>query len=298
MSTSALHPSRGTAFAVAVLAVAALAAPGRAAAGYGWPVAPFHAQHPVRAYFGDPRIGRDHGPVTRSLHFGIDIAAANGTPVYPVASGQISIHPLHPDVVLVASAGVTFEYWHIVPAVRGGSAVAGQTVLGHVERPWGHVHFSERHGSTYVNPLRPGAIAPYRDGTPPTIVSVRRLRESLVVEAYDTTPLAVPPPWAGLPVAPALVEWRTGGSWHAAVDFRDALPATSFEGVYGAGTRQNHVRQPGRYRYVLRGAPVNADVEVRVADTAGNATTATYPTDEPANASARLAATKASTPGP
>src|SRR5918992_5831090 len=48
-------------------------------AGYGWPVKPFDRQHPVRGYFGDPRIGGAHG-TSKQFHFGIDVSAPNGTP--------------------------------------------------------------------------------------------------------------------------------------------------------------------------------------------------------------------------
>ena len=50
---------------------------------YGWPVKPFHRQHPVRAFFGDPRIGgRSH-----SFHFGVDVSCPDGTPVYSTYLG-------------------------------------------------------------------------------------------------------------------------------------------------------------------------------------------------------------------
>ncbi len=256
---------------------------------YGWPVKPFHQQHPVRAYFGDPRIGTDgHGGQSRTLHFGVDVSAPNGTPVYAVTSGRISLHPLHPsEVVLVESGGVTYEYWHIVPAVRSGYAVAYRTVLGRIEKPWAHVHFAERHGSTYVNPLRPAALAPYRDVTAPAVraLVVRHDRGGgldLVADAFDTTPMAVAAPWNDKPVAPALVEWRlhrkgaATTAWSAAVDFRTILPRCSFDTVYDAKTSQNYASTTGDYRFVLvhgwHGAGTYV-LDVRVADTAGNTAT-------------------------
>src|SRR5215212_10664471 len=72
----------------------ALAASANASA-YPWPIKPFHQQHPIRANFGDPRTrfwntmltdGLE-GPGLFQFHNGIDIAAAEGTPVYPVLSG-------------------------------------------------------------------------------------------------------------------------------------------------------------------------------------------------------------------
>ncbi len=90
---------------------------------YGWPVKPFHRQHPVRGYFGDPRVGPDDdGTIHRTFHFGVDVAAPHGTAVYATASGVAAGNSLHPDVVrIMAGNGVEFSYWHIAPAVRPAS---------------------------------------------------------------------------------------------------------------------------------------------------------------------------------
>jgi len=276
MTTSAPHPFRAAALAAVAIAAVALLAPGRATAAYAWPVKPFHVQHPVRGYFGDPRIGRSE----HALHLGIDIAARNGTPVYAVASGQIVFESWRPDVVYLRSGATVYAYWHVVPAVRSGYAVAYRTILGYVEAPWAHLHFAESVNGIHLNPLRPGALAPYRDPTAPTIRGVSADHGRVVVDAFDTTPLRVFPSWwADKPVAPALVEWRSGsGAWRVVVDSRTEL-AAPFSAVYGGTTRQNRPSVDGRYRFVLGSVSGFARVpslEVRVADTAGNAAVATF----------------------
>ena len=56
-------------------------------------------QHPVRGFFGDPRIA-NHGE-SRQFHFGIDISAPNGTPVYATLTGTAYIHPLHATTIVI-----------------------------------------------------------------------------------------------------------------------------------------------------------------------------------------------------
>ena len=250
---------------------------------YRWPLKPFGRQHPVRAFFGDPRIA-NHGR-TRQFHFGIDISAPNGTPVYATTSGRIWIHPLHATTIVVSAGnGVEHSYWHVVPAVRTGDrAVAHRTVLGHIEAPYGHVHFSESRIGRYLNPLRPGALGPYFDHTRPRVLSLEATNAAVVAQVADDTPLAVPRPWHDLPVMPAVVRWRLldrGGravsGWNVLVDFRSTIPAASeFDRTWAAGAMQNHVRAPGRYRLLLRSLEASAirgrQVEVAVSDTRGNA---------------------------
>ena len=257
---------------------------------YAWPVKPFRVQHPVRGFFGDPRIS-NHGQ-SRQFHFGIDISAPNGTPVYATMSGTAYIHALHSTTIaIVGRDDVEFSYWHVVPVVRSGQYVtAYETVIGHIEEPYGHVHFSEKHGDRYVNPLRPGALGPFSDETRPSVRSaVVDQSGELVVEAYDETPLAVPRPWHDLPVMPALVRGRildakgsTIQGWATLVDFRSTIPSASvFDEVWADGVMQNHVRAPGRYRLVLARdlPPGRYVVEVAVRDTRGNADRARFRLD-------------------
>lgn len=245
-----------------------LALPGAAHASYSWPLKPFDRQHPVRSFFDDPR---QEGTGPPSFHFGIDISARDGTPVYAVADG---VARLQPDAVaLVADTGDrTFSYWHVDPVVADLQHVTAGTELGTIKAGFGHVHFAELHGGAYVNPLRPGGIAPYVDSTSPTVVTLfaasgtRRLdlgalsgRVDLLVDAYDTPPAPLPaPPWNLTRVAPAYIRWRlvpfgaTSARWRTAVDFRSYLaPREKFANVYAPWTTLNRPDRPAHLVYFL-----------------------------------------------
>jgi len=288
------------------------------ASAYPWPIKPFHRQHPIRANFGDPRTrfwntmltdGLE-GPGLFQFHNGIDIAAAEGTPVYPILSG--TVHLIDGAAVLVRSPGRKFQYFHIAPTVHNGQHVVAQrTVLGHVIPAANHVHLTEIRGRRVWNPLAAGGITPYADRTTPQVASIfARPRSSLfpldpeltcgtvslIAAAQDTPPLRVPGTFAGYPVSPSFVTWslaRVGGLVYfptsPAVDFRTTLPAVhSFWNVYARGSYQNAPRfsnqqffMPGRFLYNLaetfdtRTYPNGAyEVHVRVSDMRGNSSEA------------------------
>jgi Peptidase family M23 len=274
-----------------VLACAcALAAPAVASA-YPWPLKPFNKAHPVRANFGDPRTIFDlslftkglEGPGDFQFHNGIDIAAPDGTAVYPVMSGTVRLFD-GTEIAVKTDDGRTFQYFHLVPAVHDGQQVlAKRTVLGHIARTFGHVHLTEIRGFRAFNPLAPGGIAPYHDATKPHVMSIfmRRAEGSLapldplgvcgtvsiVAEAYDHPAVRVAGNFAGFPVSPALVTWsmrKVGGAVVqpelTAFDVRTGLPAQDeFWHVYARGTYQNAPRfaarqftlMPGRFLYNL-----------------------------------------------
>jgi Peptidase family M23 len=240
--------------------------------GYPWPVQPFDQQHPVRGFFHDPRIGDNGGS---SFHTGIDVSAPDGTAVHAVAPGRVFIEGA--QNVAVAQGGRDFGYWHIIPSVSDGDHVALNDVIGHVAPGWGHVHLAERtadpapHG-TYWNPLRPGAITPFADFGAPVVAKIvtSRSRQALygdvdlIAEAFDRTPISVPPPWHGIPVTPARLRWRLVRQaqqvvpWTVALDSRVSFRPnvvnnsdTHFGDVYAPGTRQNHPNQPGLFRFWL-----------------------------------------------
>ena len=244
---------RGLAVLVAA-GVVALTVPAFARA-YGWPLAPFDRQHAIRGAFDDPRlhIGLD-GTVKASFHFGIDIPAPGGTPVYSVSWGTAYRER---DAVAVRYHGHEFSYWHITAVVQEHQIVEEHQLLGYVKPAWGHVHFAEWIHGNYVNPLRPGALEPYVDTTTPVIVGIELVpRGGLVADVYDpATPPLPPPPWQDSRLMPAFVRWRLlrDGAvvrpWTTVVDFsRELLPAYEFDSVYDPeGTWQNKPDRPGRY---------------------------------------------------
>jgi hypothetical protein len=233
---------------------------------YCWPLRPFDRAHPVRGYFNDPRISGS----SRAFHFGIDIAAKDGTPVYAVEEGTVHLEGGR-SLSVVCAGGRTFGYWHVVPAVKHHAFVRKHQLLGRVEAPWAHLHFAETTRRQYRNPLRPGALTPWRDPSSPRITDIGFYRGAkelsplavkgavdVIVEAHDVPPLLVPPPWSHLPVTPAALRWRVlrGGKvvrkWHTPVDFRKSLIARElFPAVYAPGTRQNKPGKPGRYRFFV-----------------------------------------------
>jgi len=273
---------------VVVALLLALLVPGAAAA-YSWPFKPFNRQHPIRGFFGDPRTVYYNGILATpfggagifAFHQGVDIVARNGTPIYAVADG--TAHYLGSATLnLTTKSGVTFQYFHIVSVVGEDQVVrARKTVLGYVQPPFGHVHMTEIENGKAVNPLQPGHLAPFRDRTKPRIQTIEITNQTGVLlaplglcgrieldaDAYDIPPVPVPGKFRGLPVAPALVQWkltRLGGHvvlpWQVVADFRKTLPPnSSFWNVYAPGTYENAPRfgreqyssMPGRYLFLL-----------------------------------------------
>ena len=281
----------GFAAIVSTLALASASA----AWSYGWPVRPFDKPHPIRGFFGDPRTvfengvlaGGFDGPGFFSFHQGVDIAAPDGTPVYPVVSGiahYLGAATLNVDTGLYQGNERVFQYFHVVPIVgEGQQVIARKTVLGYVQPPFAHGHLTEINGTKSVNPLQRGHLTPYVDHTRPTIRdSLFRNQSGLLqtplglcgrveidVDAFDRPPVPVPGAFHDLPVAPTFVRWDithlNGPSvvpWRTTADFRSTLPANGrFFDVYAKGTYENAPRfgtqqyrsMPGRYLFLLAG---------------------------------------------
>ncbi len=289
---------RGLAVLVAA-GVVALFVPAFARA-YDWPIAPFDRQHAIRGAFDDPRLHiTTAGTQKASFHFGVDIPAPGGTPVYSVSSGTVFRER---DAVAVRADGHEFSYWHVHAIVREHQTVETHQLLGYVKATWGHVHFAESIDGAYVNPLRPGGLTPYVDTTTPVIAALEVLGPEgqdldpahvngtvgLVANVWDPTPEPLPPdPWRDSRLMPALVRWRlVRGStvvmpWTTVVDFRSRLlPASEFDQVYDPhGTWQNKPYRPGRYLVWLdqsldtaQLAPGSYRIDVNASDLAQNST--------------------------
>jgi hypothetical protein len=287
-----------------------------AASAYPWPVRPFNQQHAIRGSFGDPRTVFDNllyqdglnGPGRFSFHNGVDIAAPDGTEVFPVMTGIA--HVLDATAITVETVnGHTFQYYHVVPQVVDGQQVlAGLTVLGTVQAPYAHVHLAEIAGFTIRNPLLKGHLAPYVDRTRPRVDDIgfrsmdgRALgalglcgHVALIAAASDRPPLPVPGSFAGLPVTPELVTWDVVKLGRGVVipttiaaDFTRTLPPPGqFWTTYARGTYQNVPRfsnqqfaaMPGKFLFLLQPALDTRVLgngvfilTVRVSDARGNA---------------------------
>ena len=248
------------------LLLAALLFPAAASA-YSWPIRPFYQPHAIRGYFDDPRLSGDG----TGFHFGVDISAPDGTPVYAIEPGRARVHGLAVSV-LPKRGGHLLSYWHVVPEVLTNQRVRRHQLIGEIEKGAGHVHLAERKGGNYVNPLRLGGLAPYVDDTAPILrkttfysagnaipaASVRGTVD-LTVDADDPEPFPLPPlEWSHATLAPSLIRWRvvqgptTIRRWETAVDFRAiVLPLSLFPHIYAPGTRQNRPFRPGRYEFYL-----------------------------------------------
>ena len=246
----------------------ALCAPAGARA-YSWPLKPFNRPHPIRGAFGDPRFHLDAEGAFSAFHFGVDIAAPDGTRVYAVEAGYV--HARKTSVAVESRSGRLFGYWHIRPRVHTGQHVRRHQLVGVIARGWGHVHFAESFRGAYKNPLRKGALTPFADRSPPTIafvhvqtpsgaaVDVNRVTGPIDVAASisEPSPLAPPAPWQVARLTPAVIWWTLTGANGVSVsplvvDFGLGLPPSSlYNWVYAPGSYQNKPNRPGNYVFWL-----------------------------------------------
>ena len=256
-----------------VVVLAGLIAPSVAQA-YGWPVKPFNRMHAIRGTFDDPRFHVLPDLTWKgSFHFGVDISAPDGTPVYAVEPGNVVRGP--DSVSLRRPNRREFGYWHIRPVVSTGMHVRMHQLLGYVLPGWGHVHFAETVAGRYRNPLRHGALSPFRELNAPVVASISVERTdghalqvlgpdvsgvvALIADAYELPSVAPAPPWNRARLVPSVVRWRLIPSdgdpptpWRTVADFRFVLlPASQYASIYAPGTYQNKPNRPGDYRFWL-----------------------------------------------
>jgi murein DD-endopeptidase MepM/ murein hydrolase activator NlpD len=288
--------------AVLTVVVTLALAGSRGASAYGWPLKPFDKPHAIRGTFGDPRYHLDAEGQLSAFHFGVDIVARNGAPVYAVEPGVVVRR--RPDSVTIGRpSGRRFGYWHVRPVVKSGTHVRLHQLVGHVIVGWGHVHFAESFRGSYRNPLRKGALAPFYDHTAPTVAVVQILAPDgsqadyqhivgpvdIVANVYDTPPIAPPAPWDVARLAPASVAWDLQNSGGEVVEssvaayFDFGLPANNlYNWIYAPGSYQNKPHRPGQYIFWLAHGLDTASLpdgtytlEVIASDTRNNIGTAT-----------------------
>jgi murein DD-endopeptidase MepM/ murein hydrolase activator NlpD len=256
---------RGPVRLLLALSALALLVPA-AASGYGWPIKPFYQQHLIRGYFDDPRLSGDES----GFHFGVDISAPDGTPVYAIEPGRARVRGQTVSI-FPKRGGHLLSYWHVVPAVVKNQRVRRHQLIGRVVAGAEHVHLAEYKNGTYINPLRLGGLAPYIDDTVPQIPKLTFYSTGLPIppenvsglvdittDAFDTPPVPLPSPWNQVIFTPSLLRWRivqgqnTIRRWETPVDFRQyLLPLNLFSFVYAPGTFQNRAGRRGRYEFYL-----------------------------------------------
>lgn len=169
----------------------------------GWPLAPFHQQHPIRAGLNELRPG--------SLHVGVDIQARVGAAVYAVQPGVSRVLAQSGPNARVQVGN--YIYWHITPRVRTGEPVTPfETVLGTVMNGYGHIAFSELGAAgQYVNPLRPGGgvLEPYVDHARPVIgMPALAAGGQVIVPAYSPQTFVRRTTYTTPVLAPAAIAYR------------------------------------------------------------------------------------------
>jgi murein DD-endopeptidase MepM/ murein hydrolase activator NlpD len=173
----------------------------------GWPLRPFHRQHPLRAGLNERRPA--------NMHVGIDIQAQDGTPVYAIQPGTARVQGAGTvdERVRVGS----YLYWHIHHRVRSGQFVrAYSAVVGTIINGAGHLHLSELAGERFLNPLRPGGrvLAPWTDTQAPVIGQPTWRPDGHVsVEVFDPQSFRAQIKYRTPVLAPAALAYR---AWDAA----------------------------------------------------------------------------------
>ena len=117
-------------------------------------------------------------------HRGVDLSAANGTPVRSAGAGRVLaagriagryvVSIEHPGAIALGVTGWRTTYEGVRPRVRVGEAVLPGSVIGVLDSAGGHcscLHWGLRRGTSYADPLillsRPIVLKPLRRPSPP-----------------------------------------------------------------------------------------------------------------------------------
>jgi O-Antigen ligase/Tetratricopeptide repeat len=165
----------------------------------GWPVAPLHRQHAVRASFLDPRAGTLRRGGEAAYHFGVDITVRDDRPEPGAPPGRTHrVYAIESGVAILPPRGASgpcedrkvsighFDYWHVDTSgvVASGERIRPGQAIGWTCKGLWHVHLSEwmeLYGRrVYVNPVHPGMkLAPYVDRESPVIHAIELYRPAM-----------------------------------------------------------------------------------------------------------------------
>ena len=131
-----------------------------AASAYGWPLKPFNRPHPIRGTFGDPRFHLSAEASLSAFHFGVDIAARDGTRVYAVEPGVV-LRRYATSVTIESSSGRRFSYWRVRPVAVAAARTFGSPAPRAHHSKVGGASVSAQFFGYFRDPLRKGALTPF-----------------------------------------------------------------------------------------------------------------------------------------
>lgn len=150
-----------------------------------YPLDPQDQQHYINGTVGEERQGRQR------YHYGLDMAAPDGTAVYSIEAG----------IIRRFGAGVAIGHYGYVHVVNcpydNGDMVLANVLIGYIQNGQRHVHlqqstndlaaitgFEEQDGTPWINPI--GHLNPF-DTVVPNIDGVRLYRQSNNNKLVDIT---------------------------------------------------------------------------------------------------------------